>query len=153
MHPDSQRLDTSPASPSVPPPLFPTAPLLSAKRRCSRCAAPPSSEGGDLTFRLAASTSSISLEDAAPVLAHPASWSCRRHRSSTLNTGDATTGHWLSNDQARIITHAAHSSSPCSKWALHYASSVAIDDISLRETTDQRNETICAPLAAEVATL
>src|SRR5260221_12223668 len=36
-----------------------------------------------LTFRLAANTSSINLEDAAPVLAHPASWSCRRHRSST----------------------------------------------------------------------
>jgi len=74
-------------------------------------------------------------------------------RSSTHHTGDDTPGPWLFNDQARIITHAAHSCSPCSKWALHYVSSVAIDDISLREATDQRNEIICAPLAAEVAAL
>jgi len=62
----------------------PTTSLSSARRRCSRRTAPPSSEGGGLTFHLADNTPNTSFEAAAPVLARRISWGCRRPCSSRL---------------------------------------------------------------------
>ncbi len=69
------------------------------------------------------------------------------------STGDDTPGPWLYNRQARIVTHAANSCNPCSAWAIHRASALVINDVPLDEATEQQNDAICAPLAAEVATL
>ena len=72
---------------------------------------------------------------------------------SIPNEGDESTGPWLYNDQARIITHAAHSCDICSKWAHHYVSSVVIDDATLRKASEKRNTVICASLTVESASL
>jgi len=49
--------------------------------------------------------------------------------------------------------HAACSCEPCSTWAVHRATAVALDDFTLCEATDLHHETICTPLKAELATL
>jgi len=72
---------------------------------------------------------------------------------SVPNTGDESTGPWLYNDLARVVTHAAHSCNICSKWAHHYVSSVVINDATLRKAAEKRNDVIRAPLAAENASL
>lgn len=68
-------------------------------------------------------------------------------------TGGESTGHWLYNDQARVVTHAAHSCNICSQWVYHYVSSVAINDNTLREAVEKRDDVIRASLATEAASL
>ena len=72
---------------------------------------------------------------------------------STHTMDEDKPGQWLYNYQACVVTYTACSYDTCSVWVMHRASTIAMNDTSLNETSEQLNDTICAPLIAELATL